>query len=139
MSAVTKKSVTEFIVFLLDEQTLKESEKYDKVNERRTIERGIGMIVLHVTYMTKPGEAGNFVAAIEEAGIDTATRAEHGCLQYDYFYTAQMEDRVLLVERWADEEALKAHTCAPHFQQLGSMKSQYVLQTELKKFVGEYV
>ena len=97
------------------------------------------MIILHVTYTTKPGEAENFITAIEAAGIDKATRAEQGCLQYDYFYAAQINDQVLLVERWADEDALKAHTCAPHFKQLGEMKGQYVLETNMKKFVAETV
>ena len=41
----------------------------------------------------------------------------------------------MLVERWADDDSLKAHTCAPHFRQLGEMKGQYVLETSMKKFV----
>ena len=93
------------------------------------------MILLHVTYTTRPGEAENFIRAIEAAGIDQATRAEQGCLQYDYFYAAQADDSILLVERWADDDSLKAHTCAPHFGQLGEMKGQYVLETSMKKFV----
>lgn len=95
------------------------------------------MIILHVTYTTKPGEAENFIRAIENAGIDKATRAENGCLQYDYFYAAQAENQILLVERWADAEALKAHTCAEHFKQLGSMKDQFVLETTIVKYSGE--
>ncbi len=95
------------------------------------------MIILYVTYTTKPGEAQNFIRAIEEAGIDKATRAENGCLQYDYFYAAQAENQILLVERWADAEALKAHTCAEHFKQLGGMKEQYVQETSIVKYNGE--
>lgn len=95
------------------------------------------MIILHVTYTTKPGEAQNFIRAIEDAGIDKATRAEQGCLQYDYFYAAQAEERILLVERWADADALKAHTCADHYKQLGEMKGQYVLETSVIKYSGE--
>ncbi len=95
------------------------------------------MIILHVTYTTKPGEAKPFIEAIETAGIDQATRAEQGCLQYDYFYAAQKDDQILLVECWADEESLNAHMRAPHFQQLGNMKAQYVLETSMKKFAGE--
>ena len=95
------------------------------------------MIILHVTYTTKPGAAENFIRAIENAGIDKATRAENGCLQYEYFYAAQAENQILLVERWADAEALKAHTCAEHFKQLGSMKDQFVLETAIVKYSGE--
>lgn len=97
------------------------------------------MIILHVTYTTKLGEGENFIKAIETAGIDQATRAEQGCLQYDYFYAAQVNDRILLVERWADAASLQAHTQAPHFQQLGIMKGEYVLSTDMKKFVVQEV
>ncbi|MBR4944452.1 MAG: antibiotic biosynthesis monooxygenase [Peptococcaceae bacterium] len=95
------------------------------------------MIILHVTYTMKPGQAENFISAIEQAGIDAATRNENGCLQYDYFYAAQTPDRILLVERWADADSLKAHTCAPHFQELAKMKDQYVLDTAIVKYIGE--
>ena len=95
------------------------------------------MFILHVTYTVKPGEKENFVAAVAAAGIDTASRAEAGCVQYNYFYAAQAEDRVLLVEVWESVEAQAAHTQTAHFQKLAAIKERYVLQTVVQKYIGE--
>lgn len=94
------------------------------------------MFILHVTYTVKPGEKENFVAAVAAAGIDTASRAEAGCVQYDYFYAAQVEDRVLLVEIWDSVEAQAAHTQTVHFQKLAAIKERYVLQTAVQTYIG---
>lgn len=95
------------------------------------------MFILHVTYTVKPGQKENFVQAIADACIDAASRAEEGCRQYDYFYAAQADDKVLLVEIWDSVEAQQAHTKTAHFQQLGGIKEQYVLDTAIAKFIGE--
>ncbi len=95
------------------------------------------MYILHVTYTVKPGEKESFVKAIADAGIDAASRAEDGCRQYDYFYAAQAEDQVLLVEVWDSVEAQQAHTQTAHFKQLGGIKEQYVIDTAIAKYIGE--
>ena len=97
------------------------------------------MMILHVTYTMKPGAREAFIRAIEEAGIDVATRAEEGCVQYDFFYAAQKADTVLLVEQWENADVLKTHTTMPHYKQLGALKEQYVLSTAIEKFAGERV
>lgn len=95
------------------------------------------MYILHVQYDIKPGKKEEFVAAVSEAGIDVASRAEAGCQQYDYFYAAQAEDQVLLVEVWDSQEAQQAHTNTAHFKKLGALKEQYVVNTTVTKYVGE--
>lgn len=95
------------------------------------------MLVLHVTYTVKAGEKENFVAAVAAAGIDAASRAEAGCVRYDYFYAAQAENAVLLVEVWDNVEAQAAHTQTEHFQRLAAIKERYVLQTAVQKYIGE--
>ena len=95
------------------------------------------MIILHVTYTTKPGQREAFINAIAEAGIDAACRAENGNCCYDYFYAAQKEDTVLLVEKWESIEALKAHMQTAHFQALGPIKEQFVQESVMEKYNGE--
>ncbi len=94
------------------------------------------MLILHVEYEVKPGEQENFVAAIAAAGIDAASRAEAGCVRYDYFYGAQSADTVLLVEIWDSAEAQAAHTNTAHFQKLAAIKEQYVLRTTVQRYLG---
>lgn len=95
------------------------------------------MIILHVTYTTKPGQKEAFVNAIAAAGIDVASRAEDGNIQYDYFYAAQQADAILLVEQWENAAALEAHKQTAHYQQLADMKAQYVVQTVVEKYSWE--
>ena len=40
--------------------------------------------------------------------------AEAGCLQYDLFVDASDENKFVLVEHWASQDALDAHDLAPH-------------------------
>ena len=93
------------------------------------------MIILHVTYTTKAGQKEAFVNAIAAAGIDAASRAEAGNIRYDYFYAAQQDNAVLLVEEWENEAVLEAHKHTTHFQQLAGIKEQYVEQTVVKKHI----
>lgn len=92
------------------------------------------MILLHVTYTMKPGQKENYLAAIAWAGIDQASRQETGNIRYDYFYAAQQEDTILLIEQWENEEVLELHKTMPHFKQLAAIKEQYVKQTAVEKF-----
>ncbi|MFR6291823.1 MAG: putative quinol monooxygenase [Peptococcaceae bacterium] len=95
------------------------------------------MIILHVTYTAKPGQKENYLKAVAAAGIDAASRAEAGNVRYDYFYAAQQENTILLVEVWETAAALEAHKATAHFQQLASIKDQYIEQTAVERFAWE--
>ena len=92
------------------------------------------MIVLNVTYRCKPDGRESFLKAILAEGIDAACRAEEGNIQYDYFIPLNGEDRLLLVEKWRDAEALKRHGQQPHFKRLGELKPEYVIDTVIERF-----
>lgn len=79
------------------------------------------MINVIVTMLIKEGRMEAFLA--ECAKIRPLVLAEKGCLGYDYtldtptFMSRQEPinaNRVTLIERWASEEALRAHSNAPH-------------------------
>ena len=55
------------------------------------------MLTLYVKYTAKPGCRESYVRSIVEEGILTAIRAEEGCLCYDYYFSAQDENVVLLI------------------------------------------
>ncbi len=93
------------------------------------------MIVLNVTYKTKPGMREEFLEAILREGIDEASRAEAGNLKYDYYLPFDGGDELLLVEKWRDAEALAVHAKTPHFLRLGALKTAYVTETVIEKYV----
>lgn len=92
------------------------------------------MIVLNVSYKCRPGLREAFLNAIRAEGLDAASRAEAGNLQYDYFLPEGDSDGLLLVEKWRDAEALAEHGKQPHFARLGEIKPRYVTDTQVEKF-----
>ena len=95
------------------------------------------MIVLNVTYKCKPGMNKAFLDKLNEEGLGAACRAENGNIKYHYYLPTDGSDELLLVEKWEDKEALKAHAKQPHLARIGALKPDYVLDTVIEKFVVE--
>ncbi len=63
----------------------------------------------------------------------TAIRQEPGCLAYDYYFSAQDENELLLIERWQSAEHQRVHMQQPHMARLKAIKEQNVDSTTLGK------
>ena len=97
-------------------------------------------VKLHVTYIAKPGCREAFVRKVVTEGILTAVRAEEGCLAYDYYFSAQDENIVLLVERWESDAHVRVHLTQPHMAQLRQIKEEFIASTSIVKVQeGPYV
>ena len=88
---------------------------------------------LYVVYHARPGGRELFVRTLVEQGVLTAIRNEPGCLAYDYYFSAQDENELLLIERWASAEHQRIHMQQPHMARLRTIKEQYVDGTQLGK------
>lgn len=86
---------------------------------------------LEVHYITKDGMREKFYERIIADGIADASRGEEGNEKYDYYFSAQHKNELLLIEVWKDEAAVKLHGQTEHFARLGELKKQYVLQTDI--------
>lgn len=84
------------------------------------------MLTLYVKYTAKHGCRESYVRAIVSEGILTAIRNEPGCLAYDYYFSAQDENVVLLIEKWESEEHQRVHMTQPHMARLKELKAQYI-------------
>ena len=67
-------------------------------------------------------------------GLDAASWAEAGNIRYDYFFPAEDNGDLLLMEKWQDGEAFSKHCKEPHFKRLGELKDEFVEETVLEKF-----
>lgn len=70
------------------------------------------MIYVLATMKTQPGKAAALIAGA--APCIAATRAEEGCISYDYVQDTSDPDTVIVVERWTSRETLEAHLHTPH-------------------------
>ena len=88
------------------------------------------MIIVMGYVRLAPSDVAEFLADIEVIG--TRTRAEKGCL----FYAAVLDDaslgRILVAERWQDEQALSAHLQGP--QVIAFQKWMNKLQIDVLRY-----
>ena len=82
-------------------------------------------LTLYVAYTAKPGCRETFVRQIVMEGIADTIRREEGCIRYDYYFSAQQEDEILLVEQWQTQARLR------------ELKEQYVADTRLGRVTLE--
>ena len=89
---------------------------------------------LEVHYITKDGMREQFYERVLAEGIAEASRNEAGSEKYDYYFSAENKNELLLLEIWKDEEAVKLHGQTEHFARLGELKKEYVLETQIIRF-----
>ena len=92
---------------------------------------------VEVHYYVRPGMRQAFYDALSESGIPAASRAEAGNVQYDYYFSPEQEDELLLLELWQDAEAVRLHGETPHFKALGELKAEYVTDTVIRRYTVE--
>ncbi|MGI5962112.1 MAG: putative quinol monooxygenase [Lawsonibacter sp.] len=90
------------------------------------------MLGINVIYTMKPGMAKEFVDEVTASGALQAVRKEEGCLRYDYYFSAENPDQVLLLEQWESREAQKVHMTQPHMEQIAAAKARCALDAKLE-------
>lgn len=94
-------------------------------------------LTLYVVYTAKSGCREAFVRQIVMEGIADTIRREEGCIRYDYYFSAQQEDKILLVEQWQTQAHQRIHLQQPHMARLRELKEQYVADTRLGRVTLE--
>jgi quinol monooxygenase YgiN len=85
------------------------------------------MIFLTVKFLIKPEYADNWPRIA--ASFTEATRAEPGCLWFDWFRNAENPDEYALLEAFRDAEAGAAHLGAAYYQRSQRDLPQYLAAT----------
>ena len=83
------------------------------------------MIVVIARYSVAAGKRNQYLQAVADAGIFEKSRAEQGCISYEFLGSWENPDEVIALERWADADVLDAHGKMPHFAQLGEIKKEF--------------
>ena len=89
------------------------------------------MIHVFVTYRCKPGKREEFYNEIKRRGLDAKSRAEEGNSRYEYFFSIEEPDSILLAEEWKDADAFAFHFETPHLKELQSLKGEYLVGSEV--------
>ena len=71
----------------------------------------------------------------ERAGILEAIRNENGCIRYDYFYSEEDENQLLLVENGKRRNVSASIWSRPHMKKLAEIKDRCMTDTKLERFL----
>lgn len=78
---------------------------------------------LVVLIETKEGCANQQIQAFKE--LQPLVLAEEGCLQYELTQDVNNENQFVLIEKWATQADLDAHSIAPHMIESGKSSSSF--------------
>ena len=85
------------------------------------------MIFITAKFKVLPEHADNWAAIT--ADFTAATRAEPGCLWFDWSRSVDNPDDYVLVEAFADDAAAGAHVNSPHFKAAQSTLPPHLAET----------
>ena len=86
----------------------------------------------YVTYTFKDkNDRDAFYCEVKAKGVAEASRAEDGCIRYEYYYHADSDNKIFLWEQWESREAQALHTKTPHFAVLTAIKGKFEVEAEI--------
>ncbi|WP_039801972.1 putative quinol monooxygenase [Nocardia araoensis] len=91
-------------------------------------------LTLNVRFTAKPGRAAELKDLLQ--GMIKPTLAEEGCVGYELYLHPTDESRMVLLEEWADEDALAAHFQTPHLKALATALQDVLVEPfQLRRFI----
>ena len=95
------------------------------------------MYHMHVYYTARDKETlCRFFEAVKKEGIIEKTREEDGNLRYEYYFSAERENEILIVEAWKSKEAQQRHDGLNHILRLMEIKEEYGISTLAEEING---
>ena len=94
-------------------------------------------IIVNLYYSGKDGNARKFAEEMTTRGIVDAVRAEEGNERYEYFFSMEDAETVLLIDRWKNQEALDLHHKSEMMKQIAELRDKYKLRLRVERYVEE--
>lgn len=92
------------------------------------------MYTIYVVFKCVPGKREEYIERLKTEGIIDAVRKEEGCIRYDYYFSENNADEILLIEAWESKRHQEIHIEQPHMVRLRELKPNFVLSTQLGEF-----
>jgi quinol monooxygenase YgiN len=93
------------------------------------------MIIIAGTISFDPAKASELESGFD--AMQAETLKEDGCLGYDLYFDRKTTGKVLVFERWADDNALAGHMASPHMKAFGAvMGAVGITGVDMKKYSG---
>ena len=92
------------------------------------------MYTIYVVFKCFEGKREAFVERVRRECVLDAIRAEDGCRRYDYYYSEENANELLLIEAWESKNHQQVHLAQPHMDTLRGFKGEYIETTTIGEF-----
>ena len=93
-------------------------------------------ITVNLRYTGVDGSALKFAQEMISSGTVDAIRAEEGNLRYEYYQSLEDPETILLIDSWANQEAIDAHHATPMMATIASLREKYDLHMTVERYTG---
>ena len=97
------------------------------------------IITINIRYTGKDSSVNYFLQEMKETGTVDRIKAEPGNLRYEYYWSLDDPETVLLIDSWESQAALDAHHASPMMAQLAALREKYDLHMTVERFVSEEI
>ncbi len=74
------------------------------------------MVICNCLFTSETTEMKDFYKTLVDEGLVAASRADKGCVMYDFFISVDDPKQMMLIEKWETIEDLQAHSETEMFQ-----------------------
>lgn len=94
-------------------------------------------ITINIYYYGKNGNAKKFAQEMMMTGIVDSIRKEAGNLKYEYYFSMEDEETLLLIDSWKDQNAIDQHHASPMMEQIIKLREKYDLHMRVERYVSD--
>ena len=91
-------------------------------------------ITVHIYYTGENGSAKAFVKEMLTSGLVDEIKKEKGNRRYEYFFSVEDEETVLLVDSWDNQEAIDLHHSSSIMGQIMELRIKYHLHMKVERY-----
>lgn len=91
-------------------------------------------ITINIRYTGTNGNACRFAEEMENSGTAAAIRQEAGNLRYEYYFSMNDPETVLLIDAWESQEAIDVHHASPMMATIAALREKYDLHMVVERY-----
>ena len=93
-------------------------------------------ITVNLRYTGTDGNARKFAEEMISSGTVDAIRAEEGNLRYEYYQSLEDPETILLIDSWANQEAIDKHHATPMMDTIAKLREKYDLHMTVERYTS---
>ena len=94
-------------------------------------------ITVNLYYTGENGNARKFAEEMKLSGTVDAIRDEEGNERYEYFFSMDDPETVLLIDRWKDQDALDFHHKSEMMKMIAELRKKYKLRLRTERYIND--